>query len=376
MARRTRRSARPRIRPRGRARSGPSRAACRARRRAVLRRRIARMGAARNPPPAVASPSHLVARLEPHDHSAFPTVRFHHGRISRQLEPNGPPRPVARRRFLRRFRLSGSRLGTKRRTVPRSRRRRHRRHRDVRTDGLLPVAMQAAEAHLGVVERASPASRTRFHFRSPFMQTTPTRSPAVNHGVAQDENLSTTASALLLRSLRHGSTSRWASSTSPCASTNAMSRRWRMPAVCTSLHVHAGDEHPSIPAVILHERLASFVSAAHPTPSFGEQLPLDRSERVRNVVRAGEAQHAAALVDPHVLSSFEPQRFVLEARRRTGAARFGRRPHRFVQHARPICLRERERQRAPRNERSHDRPSTPAATGAYRRPAHSSTPGL
>ena len=140
--------------------------------------------------------------------------------------------------------------------------------------------------------------------------------------------------------------------------------------------VHAGDEHPSIPAVILHERLASFVSAAHPTPSFGEQLPLDRSERVRNVVRAGEAQHAAALVDPHVLSSFEPQRFVLEARRRTGAARFGRRPHRFVQHARPICLRERERQRAPRNERSHDRPSAPAATGAYRRPAHSSTPGL
>ena len=121
-------------------------------------------------------------------------------------------------------------------------------------------------------------------------------------------------------------------------------------------------------------RFLRFRCAPRSTP--WRTAPLDRGERVRNVSRTGEAQHAAALVHPHLLSSFEPQRFVLEARRRPGAARFGRRPHRFAQHARTIGRREHERRRERRDEHGCERPRAPAAACADRRPAHSSTPGL
>ena len=130
---------------------GPSRAACRARRRVVLRRRIARMGAARNRrPPSPALP--LVARLEPHDHSAFPTVRFHHGRIPSNSKAERSTRP----RRAAAFRLSGEpplveasgRCPVQATTASSASR---------RSDGRAPpVAIRAAEAHLGVVRRAGP----------------------------------------------------------------------------------------------------------------------------------------------------------------------------------------------------------------------------
>ena len=90
---------------------------------------------------------------------------------------------------------------------------------------VLLVFMQAPEAHLGIVERTCAAYRTRFHGLPPSTRTTPTRSPAENHDDSHDENRSTTATAPFLRSRLNGPTLRYDSSTTPAASTKAMSRR-------------------------------------------------------------------------------------------------------------------------------------------------------